>query len=545
MSRPEICLRCGGGLSAGVRYCPSCGHLVSADRANSFDRFCSAVVDASIWLGCSALLVWFGLGWWVILPVWIVLTEFGYQLQGSVGKSVVGLAVPVKGRYQHYFRETIGKLASLATFGIGFLMVLSEEGLALHDYMAGTRVLRVRKAARTLEGAITLFLLLGIASGGYFLIRPKTQKQPSMSFSERQTPTLDAIVSRMPAVATLYVYNSRGKSVGQGSGFLLSSDGVGVTNFHVIKDAYSAEAKLGDGRLYSVLRIQAYDPERDIAVFQLGRKSGNGTEEAADLPFLTLAADEAQVGDRIATLGSPEGLANSVSDGLVSAIRTAGGQRYLQITAPISPGSSGGPVLNLKGEVVAISTFQMTEGQNLNFAIPADAIAGTQARQSNLPLEQLYWQLRLSPPESSRTGAQDKEEREAEGLRRDVLLTGSFGGTVHNLTVDLQAKFGILVEETEGTIIGCMGVQKPLYGSGPLLGSVDGKLVRFDVSNPAFQIHFEGTRTWRSLSGTYHVTSAEGGEQFGEFILRRTGSEKLSLNFDPHRDCPTDEIMNR
>ena len=131
----------------------------------------------------------------------------------------------------------------------------------------------------------------------------------------------------MPSVATIYVYDSRAKLIGQGSGFLITSDGVLVTNFHVIKDdAYSAGARLGDGRRYDLLAVQAYDAKRDVAIMQLGRKLSSGTvEEAKDLPFVVLAKEQAQIGERIATVGSPEGLSDSIADGLVSAIRDEAG----------------------------------------------------------------------------------------------------------------------------------------------------------------------------------------------------------------------------
>ena len=85
---------------------------------------------------------------------------------------------------------------------------------------------------------------------------------------------------------------------------------------------------------------------------------------------LRMAATLPRVGERVVVIGAPEGLTNTVSDGLVSAIRTIDGRTLLQISAPISPGSSGGPVLNEKGEVMGVSVSILREGQNLNFAVP-------------------------------------------------------------------------------------------------------------------------------------------------------------------------------
>jgi S1-C subfamily serine protease len=546
MTAPEVCSHCRASLSVGAHFCPSCGYLVSPEVPNWFDRLCAATVDTSIWIACSALLIWLGVKWWVIFAIWIVLTEIGYQLRGSIGKSFIGLSVPVKGRAQHYLRETIGKLASVATFGIGFLMVLSNEHLALHDYMAKTSVLRVGSAQRPRQAIISLSLIFGLATCAYFVLGPNKLNQSLPSFAPKQPTSLSTIVSQIPAVVTMYVYDSQGKSIGQGSGFVISGDGLCVTNFHVIKDAYSADVKLGDGRLYHLLSVHAYDADRDIAIFELGRKTSSGVEQARDLPFLTLATDEVQTGDRIATVSSPEGLSNSVADGLVSAIRNDRGRRLLQISAPISPGSSGGPVFNLKGEVVAISSFQLIEGQNLNFAIPADEVSRIRDQRANLSLEQLYWQFHLSSAARATTNA-EASNAERMGIRSVVpkLLTGSFVGTVHNLTADVTANFGIFVKEEQGVIFGCMAVGKPLFGSGPLSGSAEGANIQFDVKSSAFTIQFTGLREGNRLSGTYSVLHPNGDTEQGEFVLRKKDSAELPRNFDPQKDCPKDTGVDR
>ncbi|MGH9764242.1 MAG: trypsin-like peptidase domain-containing protein, partial [Blastocatellia bacterium] len=246
---------------------------------------------------------------------------------------------------------------------------------------------------------------------------------------------------------------------------------------------------------------------------------------------------------RIATIGSPEGLTNSVSDGIVSAIRTDGRQRFFQISAPISPGSSGGPVLNLEGQVVAISTFQLVEGQNLNFAIPADNIATVEARQTDVSLQQLYWQQHLSMARKSQRQSPDNAEQTATRAESTRSLTGTFLGTVHNLTADLQATFGLFVEENRNTISGCMAVRKPLYGSGPLFGAVNGTVVQFDVPGPPW-IHFEGELSGDHISGTYRVQSSAGAVQDGEFVLDRADAKRLPPSFDPQKDCPTDVDIN-
>jgi S1-C subfamily serine protease len=546
MKDTKVCSHCAGPLSEGAHFCPACGYLACPESANWFDRICAAAVDVTLFVASCGLLMWLGLRWWVIVLTWLVFIEIGYQLKGSIGKSFVGISIPVRTRFQHYLRETIGKLASLAIFGIGFLMIFSKERLALHDYMAKTRVLRIVSASTLRQAIVSVSLLFCLVTGVYFLLRTEHPNSLSNLVNSSEPSTLSSLVKQMPAVATMYVYNGQGKLVGQGSGFLITSDGVGVTNFHVIKDAYSADVKLGDGRLYHVLAVHAYNEDRDIAIFQLGRKMSLGVEPAKDLPHLEVSTEEVRIGDRIATVGSPEGLSNTVSDGLVSAIRSVGEEQLFQITAPISPGSSGGPVFNLKGQVVAITSFQFSEGQNLNFAIPINEVSKISDQRANLSLERLYGQTHISKVPS----AVVKEETSSSGETArnspvSATLTGTFLGTVHNVSVDLSAPFLLFIEERQGIIQGCFGVKSPLYGSGPLQGSVNGDDVQFDVTSPLYSLHFQGQRKGTALSGTYTALPQGGNEQYGHFDLEKKDSKRYFKNFDPETDCPTDEEMNR
>ncbi|MBU4480533.1 trypsin-like peptidase domain-containing protein [Patescibacteria group bacterium] len=154
-----------------------------------------------------------------------------------------------------------------------------------------------------------------------------------------------------------------------GSGFFISQNGDIITNYHVLKGAESAEVKTSDGKTYTISDIVAVDEKNDII-----RLSVNIPSKYV-LP-LSLSETTPEIGERIIVYGSPLGLEKTLSDGIISAIREVPGYgKLIQITAPISPGSSGSPVLNMKGEVIGVATFQMVEGQNLNFAIPSERIA--------------------------------------------------------------------------------------------------------------------------------------------------------------------------
>jgi S1-C subfamily serine protease len=222
---------------------------------------------------------------------------------------------------------------------------------------------------------IGLVLVLGLGAALALLAR------------DRSRDFAASISRQIPGVITLVTYDHRNRELSQGSGFVISGTGLAATNFHVLQDAYRAEATLGDGRLYHVMRVHAFSVDRDLVVFQLGRVRAGRLERPAGLHPLALGGSSGlRIGDRIATISSPKGLANTVSDGLVSGIRDDEGERLIQISAPISPGSSGGPVFDASGRVVGIATLQMSEGQNLNFATPIDSLLGLMARHEDLTL---------------------------------------------------------------------------------------------------------------------------------------------------------------
>jgi len=170
-----------------------------------------------------------------------------------------------------------------------------------------------------------------------------------------------------PAVFYIEVFDKDGKAFALGSGFFIDSDGTAVTNYHVIDGAYSARIKRSDnGKTYKVLGIYDYSPITDWAVIKVDGK---------DFPYLKMDETPLKGGEEIFTIGNPQGLENTISEGLVSnPQRPLDGVPYIQISAPISSGSSGGALLNKHGHVVGITTAGFEEGQNLNLALPISII---------------------------------------------------------------------------------------------------------------------------------------------------------------------------
>jgi len=141
-----------------------------------------------------------------------------------------------------------------------------------------------------------------------------------------------------------------------------------ATNLHVVEDAAGGYAKLvGKKSKYEINGISAIDAKRDLVILQVGT-SHRQLVSIAD-------SDTVQVGDPVYAIGNPRGLEGTFSQGIVSSVRKVGTDKLLQITAPVSPGSSGGPVLNENGKVIGVSVATFQGGQNLNFAIPSNCLA--------------------------------------------------------------------------------------------------------------------------------------------------------------------------
>ena len=167
-----------------------------------------------------------------------------------------------------------------------------------------------------------------------------------------------------PAVVQIVALDHQNKTLKTGTGFFISADGNLLTNYHVISGASSILAKTPSGAIYFLKGIVSISPQVDVALLSF---------YATDVPHLDLASStDAVEGQRVLVIGNPEGLEGTVSDGIISAFRE--NRSMIQITAPVSHGSSGSPVLNESGQVLGIATLVAQEGQNLNFAISAEAV---------------------------------------------------------------------------------------------------------------------------------------------------------------------------
>jgi S1-C subfamily serine protease len=220
-----------------------------------------------------------------------------------------------------------------------------------------------------------------------------------------------------------------------GSGFVVGADGRIATNLHVLGGGEHATVVLADGREFTEIEVLGIDPAHDLALLRV---------PARDLPVLPLGdSDAVKPGERVVAIGHPLGLGNTVSDGLVSAVREVDASlRVLQVSAPISPGSSGGPLLNDRGEVIGVSTLIFTQGQNLNFGVPVAYLRPMLANERPVSLADLEKLAAVS---------------RAQGRRRAV--------PTHELSL-LEGCTMVQLHTVARTIEQAISVGAPLYNDG-------------------------------------------------------------------------------
>jgi hypothetical protein len=176
-------------------------------------------------------------------------------------------------------------------------------------------------------------------------------------------------------------YDDGGTKLSTGSGFLVSDTGIIATNNHVLENAKKIIVKLFSGEKFTDIVIRDYDEVKDIALLKI---------KGFDLPYLDFGnSNSLKVGSEVYVCGNSLGdYEFTFSNGLLSGIRYSDdGFKYLQMSAPISPGNSGGPIVNDQGEVIGVSVASSTKGQNINFGVPINYIRGMIDTDKNLTLK--------------------------------------------------------------------------------------------------------------------------------------------------------------
>lgn len=195
------------------------------------------------------------------------------------------------------------------------------------------------------------------------------------------------------SVVIVEALDPSGQTIAQGSGFVASGGKI-VTNLHVLAGATTARVTLHDGETITTDFILASDELADLAVLAL-------PTQQRPLP---LAKGQPNVSDEVISIGNPLGLTSTLTNGLVSGVREIGEIWYVQTTTPISPGNSGGPLINMGGEVVGVTTFQLREAQNLNFAVAVHHVRSVlkTEQRSPFPREEAREEKPVAPVAPSR-----------------------------------------------------------------------------------------------------------------------------------------------
>jgi S1-C subfamily serine protease len=189
-----------------------------------------------------------------------------------------------------------------------------------------------------------------------------------------------------PSVVTIVMLSESGQEVSGGTGFLIDSAGTLVTNHHVVEDGSKVRVKFIDGAIYEELTMLVDDPPNDLAIMRLNLARPKSGKPPVFEPLRLGDSDAVVVGERAISIGNPLGLDHTLTDGLVSARRMLNGKAWIQMSVPVSPGNSGGPLFNMRGEVIGVTTAQYSgsaRAQNLNMAVPAKVVA--QHLRTNYP----------------------------------------------------------------------------------------------------------------------------------------------------------------
>lgn len=222
---------------------------------------------------------------------------------------------------------------------------------------------------------ILILTLAGVLLGKHFFI--DKEKNNDIQSTSLTAEEIYDIIS--PSVVEIVATSSNMTSTG--TGFFYDKNGTVITNFHVVEECQQAKIILSNGDSYEVTYVVGYDADRDIAVLSTNYTNSNP---------LPIRSAPAKTGETVYALGSSKGLTGTLSNGIISAAdREIAGNTYIQTTAPVSHGNSGGPLVDVDGKVVGIICAGREDGQNLNFAIPITEIENISLTKS-ITLEKLF-----------------------------------------------------------------------------------------------------------------------------------------------------------
>jgi Trypsin-like peptidase domain len=369
---------------------------------------------------------------------------------------------------------------------------------------------------------------------GYFEVRLLSLIFIAAGVVAAQSPPpkkdIPAIAKAANGAIVTIITAANDKPIAQGTGFLVSADGVIVTNYHVIETGNVAIVKFPDGTVLPIDGVLAADKVRDLAVIKIHGKT---------FRTLTLGnSDHVQVGEEVVAIGNPLSLESTVSNGIVSGMRTSKeqGGKFLQTTAPISPGSSGGPLFNMRGEVVGINTLYLDGGENLNFAIPVNDARRLLLKQNsalrNLPNE-------AEPKETLKDSHEDtSSQQKACDEQSEKFARYQRQETQDNIGVPLRSGY---TNHYYAKVNKCYVETTFIYGDGKkevVVGTHDRYFGQDRQIGDAFS-EGHGSRFYGSFSADAHqcIIQSDGGvitcrsvEEFDELALKYFGTDAKTIH---------------
>jgi regulator of sirC expression with transglutaminase-like and TPR domain len=237
---------------------------------------------------------------------------------------------------------------------------------------------------------LTLLVLILLATNR---LRADNTKQPESVGAENESvakekkgaapeKTVAEIVRQLrPTLATIRATGRDGDEHGLGTGFVVASDGLIVTNLHVIGQGRTFTIEMADGRKLKPIAVHASDRTVDLAVIRVD--VGNKPLEELKLGD----SAKADQGMRVVAMGNPWGLQNSVVSGIISARREVDGQELLQLAMPIEPGNSGGPVVDMHGRVMGVVNMKSNVKRNIGFAVPSNVLKVLLEKPNPVPID--------------------------------------------------------------------------------------------------------------------------------------------------------------
>jgi len=246
----------------------------------------------------------------------------------------------------------------------------------------------------------------------------------------------------LPSIMTLTVTKSDGKSF-QGSAFMLTDSGIAATAWHLVDGAKEASVRFSDGEEFEVSGLVDKDEKRDLALIRV---------KAFGRPQLKTNTSNPEVGSRAFVIGAPRGLEFTISEGLVSQLQQIEGMKQYQFSSPASPGNSGGPLLNEAGEVIGVVSWQLTNGQNLNFAIPSTYLLGLDQSLPTTPWTAVRTSARIGNNPVTSVAVTD--------AKADELLGRTFWAVLDAFSA---VNYQIRLEAHKGTL--SLGVDSWLYSA--------------------------------------------------------------------------------